>query len=235
MKLVLKTALLSTALGFAAHANAAVIASLTFNQPTGTVLSNAPVDVFLTLKLDPGSDALTTDATGKPTSGFNFGGYTGPIDLNDPHTRVSFNEFYQCGGTFVGLCGPGPYGFNFNFAQPNFIGPVNFNLQPGQSFSWLFGTFTPTGGNAPPGQYSFFNAGAGVEIFNNADPVNPVFDFVNIAQTCPGQTPDCAFTRDVIAAQGGVPEPAAWALMIAGFGLTGAAMRRRSRVTVTYA
>lgn len=32
-----------------------------------------------------------------------------------------------------------------------------------------------------------------------------------------------------------VPEPAAWALMIAGFGLVGAAARRRVRTTVTYA
>ncbi len=34
---------------------------------------------------------------------------------------------------------------------------------------------------------------------------------------------------------GAVPEPASWALMIAGFGLTGAAMRRRAKVRVTYA
>jgi hypothetical protein len=34
---------------------------------------------------------------------------------------------------------------------------------------------------------------------------------------------------------GGVPEPASWALMIAGFGLVGAAARRRSKVQVTYA
>jgi hypothetical protein len=27
---------------------------------------------------------------------------------------------------------------------------------------------------------------------------------------------------------GGVPEPASWAMLIAGFGLTGAAMRRRA-------
>lgn len=33
----------------------------------------------------------------------------------------------------------------------------------------------------------------------------------------------------------GVPEPAAWAMMLAGFGLAGAAMRRRTRLTVTYA
>ncbi len=32
-----------------------------------------------------------------------------------------------------------------------------------------------------------------------------------------------------------VPEPANWALMIAGFGLTGAAMRRRAKVAVSYA
>jgi hypothetical protein len=33
-----------------------------------------------------------------------------------------------------------------------------------------------------------------------------------------------------------VPEPATWAMLIAGFGLTGAAMRRRkTRVAVTYA
>lgn len=33
----------------------------------------------------------------------------------------------------------------------------------------------------------------------------------------------------------GVPEPASWALMIAGFGFVGAATRRRSKVRVTYA
>jgi len=33
---------------------------------------------------------------------------------------------------------------------------------------------------------------------------------------------------------GAVPEPATWAMMIAGFGLVGAAMRRRNRVAVTF-
>ncbi|AGH49271.1 MULTISPECIES: PEPxxWA-CTERM sorting domain-containing protein [Sphingomonadales] len=32
-----------------------------------------------------------------------------------------------------------------------------------------------------------------------------------------------------------VPEPASWAMMIAGFGLTGAAMRRRPRTSVSFA
>ncbi len=35
--------------------------------------------------------------------------------------------------------------------------------------------------------------------------------------------------------QSGIPEPTSWVLMIAGFGLTGAAMRRRQSVRVTYA
>ena len=37
---------------------------------------------------------------------------------------------------------------------------------------------------------------------------------------------------DPLAPTGGVPEPAAWALMIAGFGLAGAAMRRRRALSV---
>jgi PEP-CTERM motif len=39
----------------------------------------------------------------------------------------------------------------------------------------------------------------------------------------------------VILRTGSIPEPASWALMIAGFGLVGAAARRRAKVRVTYA
>ena len=34
---------------------------------------------------------------------------------------------------------------------------------------------------------------------------------------------------------GSVPEPATWAMMVGGFGIVGAAMRRRKRPSVTYA
>jgi hypothetical protein len=37
------------------------------------------------------------------------------------------------------------------------------------------------------------------------------------------------------AVNGAIPEPATWAMMIAGFGLAGTAMRRRRSVTVSYA
>ncbi len=51
---------------------------------------------------------------------------------------------------------------------------------------------------------------------------------------------DATFTRGTLAftytpLAGAVPEPASWALMIAGFGLVGGAMRRRQRVSVSYA
>jgi PEP-CTERM motif len=40
---------------------------------------------------------------------------------------------------------------------------------------------------------------------------------------------------DILVSSGAVPEPASWALMLSGFGLAGAAMRRRQSVRVTYA
>ena len=44
------------------------------------------------------------------------------------------------------------------------------------------------------------------------------------------------FVSEVQFLGGGVPEPAAWAMMLAGFGMAGAAMRRRNdRTSVTYA
>jgi hypothetical protein len=39
--------------------------------------------------------------------------------------------------------------------------------------------------------------------------------------------PDFAFTADSAVVNGAVPEPATWALMLGGFGLAGAALRRR--------
>ncbi len=67
----------------------------------------------------------------------------------------------------------------------------------------------------------FTAAGAGNVKFNigtnSADNVGPLLDNVKL-------------TVDA-----GVPEPAAWAMMLAGFGLVGAAMRRREKVAFTFA
>ncbi len=50
-----------------------------------------------------------------------------------------------------------------------------------------------------------------------------------------GYSADRANVSLTIDSGAGVPEPATWALMIAGFGLVGAASRRRQSVRVTYA
>ena len=52
-----------------------------------------------------------------------------------------------------------------------------------------------------------------------------------------GTDPNRTFLDDVVIAANtvGVPEPAAWAMMIAGFGLAGAVTRRRMRIRVAFA
>jgi PEP-CTERM motif len=62
--------------------------------------------------------------------------------------------------------------------------------------------------------------------FGNGNPLSTAAQSaggMSVLATAPGGPP------------GGVPEPAAWALMIAGFGLVGAAMRRRDKVRFTVA
>jgi hypothetical protein len=75
-------------------------------------------------------------------------------------------------------------------------------------------------------QYAFFTLDTtqenSVSFFAGSSPT----DYVELAEV-PGKVTSIV--------ENAVPEPASWALMIAGFGLTGAAMRRRQRVSVSYA
>lgn len=233
------TALCAAAL-FSAPAEAAVIASLTFDAPTGTVFSNQNIDIYLTLHLAANSDAIKTDAFTAVTSGLTEQDI---IDAGaDPMTvvRLNTNNSFECSGTFVVGCGGGAsaYNFDFNFTAPSFVGAANLDLEPGSNTSFFFGTFNPVGGNSAPGFYTFYNAAFIFQISNpnpNFDPNDPNSQMnlvreVAIAHTCSGQDSACAFTREVLAAPG-VPEPANWALMILGFGGAGAMLRRR-RVAV---
>ena len=60
-----------------------------------------------------------------------------------------------------------------------------------------------------------------------ANPTNP--DQTTAVTTRTYGDPDFSFTADASSVAGVVPEPAAWALMILGFGGAGAALRRRTR------
>jgi hypothetical protein len=61
---------------------------------------------------------------------------------------------------------------------------------------------------------------------------NPSFGNLNAITTRSYNTPAFFFDANL---GGAVPEPATWAMLITGFGLVGGAMRRRSKVAVTYA
>lgn len=106
------------------------------------------------------------------------------------------------------------YGFNFNASD--------IIVLPNTTTTGVTTSSTIAGTN-PFGTYSiFFTAGtAGTLKFKfgttSADNVGPLLDNVKLS----------------IDAR--VPEPAAWAMMLAGFGLVGAAMRRREKVAVSFA
>ena len=55
--------------------------------------------------------------------------------------------------------------------------------------------------------------------------------------TVPGSSQEIGLvgTSRALVVAGGGPEPAAWAMLLAGFGLAGWAMRRRPTVAVRYA
>jgi len=228
-----------------APTKAAVVATLTFDTPSATVFSNQAVPIFVTLHLAANSDAIRTDAFGTVTSGLTDQDI---VDAGaDPATvvRTNVNNSFECSGTFVEGCGGGAsaYAFDFNFDSPSFVGASNLDLEPGSDTTFLFGTFTPVGGDAAPGLYSYFNTAFFFQISNpnpDYDPNDPnsqmnVVRQVAIANTCAGQDPACAFTREVLAAPntgGPVPEPASWALMIAGLGGVGAMLRRRRAAAV---
>ena len=92
---------LAAAVGLVALApatQAAVIATLTFDTPTGTVASNASIPVYLTLTLDPSSDPLSTDASGFVTSPLSAQNL---IDLGGHSVGVVVNVAFQCGDTFT--------------------------------------------------------------------------------------------------------------------------------------
>ncbi len=235
MKMLSHSVLALAGLAAASAAGAATTAAfgtLSFDQQFGTATSTDAIPVFLTLTLDPASAPLTTDPSAQVTSGLtdqniSDAGYDPAV-----YTSRLVNEEFSCSGSFTSGCGSptaGAYHFNFNFDPPSFVTPSNFDLEPGSSYSFLFGTFVPNGHGAAPGTYQFANASIIFELFN-ADQSQEAS--ITLASTCASGSAACSFTRVVTGGIGAVPEPASWALMLAGFGLVGATMRRRAGTVV---
>lgn len=98
-------------------------------------------------------------------------------------------------------------------------GNVNYSGDPAK-----FATFLMTG--VEPGFGSFV-------VFSALTSGAPALSFSDSAYANSINYNDALVSGSVTLAN--VPEPASWALMIGGFGLAGAAMRRRRSVTVRYA
>ncbi len=112
-----------------------------------------------------------------------------------------------------------------NQGLTNFISILAGNTAPNALTLSVFGingnlleTTTGVGGNSGP--YAITRASVDIAFFSIGG--NDTFGVESVT------------IGDPIAAAV-VPEPATWAMMIAGFGLAGAAMRRRTSATVTYA
>lgn len=117
--------------------------------------------------------------------------------------------------------------------------PTGLKLTAGQNYVAFLSTYYTTGtGQASVSSCNPFGGGACA--VSNANPslgraivgraLGSNLDELSFAQIVNGSQ-DLTFSATITA----VPEPANWALMIGGFGLVGGAMRRRARVSVTYA
>jgi hypothetical protein len=249
----------SLLLGMASFARADISATLTFtdslgNPDTGGIVApTASIPVWLTLTLGTGSDPLTTDGVStvtSPTLDFStMNPYSSPPqapDLSHDIIYATVNEAAGCSGTFINSdCSSGAYGFAFNFGPPPagtppaFVTPQNFSLTAGNSYTWELGTFTPTGGSAPAGTYTFPYASVAFYVYDgsilvrsNPDGTQTVCgsDTTNCYSEAIGGIPladtssEAAFTRTVVAA----PEPSS--LIFLSAMLLGLAFVARKRI-----
>jgi hypothetical protein len=231
---VASASLIALATLYAGSAVAAPTGTVVFTTPTGAVDGNVDIPVYFTVALSGDSEAITTDAQGRVTSGVDN------ADLIaagiDPAlvARSNINVSFSCSGTFTTGCDGPPYHFDFAFGDDALTAPLNLDLEAGSTTIFQFGTFQPTGGSAPTGHYTFYDAAIFAQYY---DADNNHLGDVQFFHTCQNGDTSCAFTRDVTGVTGtpgAVPEPASWALMLGGFGMVGGAMRSRRKALVRF-
>ena len=149
--------------------------------------------------------------------GFSIFTYT--ITNTGAHTLLSFEipEFRL--GDLTPLLRDGPSVLNatsFLFSETR--APNLFDAGGGLYRGTPGGYIYLSGGELTAGDSYIFSLGT-----SRVGSTNAKFAFFDSSEVT-------SFVDPLIPGTPGVPEPASWALMIAGFGLTGAAMRRRVKV-----
>ena len=158
-----------------------------------------------------------TSASGAsgPNLGVSFSGIRAKPDLSAPTPpNVGFNALQHAGiNTSFGFSS---VAFASRFQLPGTVSVYSGLNGAGALLGQLSGVL-----GGPSNYSSFFVpfAGTAHSVLIDAAPLSANFDDLRFG---------------TVAGAGGVPEPAAWALMLMGFGFTGAAMRRR-RETVRIA
>ena len=144
--------------------------------------------------------------------------------VGDPNSREGSLFFLSGSETFLNYSAGFTTGFSFNYVSSvngsvgvydglngtgNLLASVN--LTPNRAGCPSYGAgFCPFG----PAGVNFAGTARSISFGGVANQI--VFDDITFGSSVPG----------------GVPEPASWAMLIAGFGLTGAAMRRRRSTAV---
>lgn len=130
--------------------------------------------------------------------------------------------------------GEGAYSATFPdvFIEGNDLGRLLIDTRPGHN---MFNVLARDNSNGKEGGASFSLAS---DIFVPGSPFSPIdYNFTDADTRSvvyypsgfggPGSVNLTGFSRFTLSAVPAVPEPATWAMMVAGFGLLGAAMRRR--------
>ncbi|MGZ6037478.1 MAG: PEPxxWA-CTERM sorting domain-containing protein [Phenylobacterium sp.] len=183
---------------------------------TDTAAANGPVALTLT------APTLTFSATGSSSvDQFNFGGPNGSTFYTDQsgYSPSPWNGDYNgpasaLVGVFLDATTPTLSSVG-GYTGPDFIPGADYQV-PGS---------TGPGVYAPAlGQIFIIGDGAG-ETFNA--PTGATRLFLATADSLGGSTGNVGALEVTFTGATAVPEPASWAMMIGGFGLAGAALRRR--------
>lgn len=233
---VIKLALASALLASGGAASAAVV-SLNFE---GVAAYPSPNDTFV---LDFYNGGTSSGGTSGTNYGVSFGSNALIICLNtigtscsntsrggegDPNSQLGGLFFLSGSETFLNYEAGFTTGFSFNYVSLSFAGSVGV-------YDGLNGTgnllatinLSPNAGSCPNygAQFCPFSA-AGVDFAGTAKSISfggvanqIVFDDITFGSSTPGNP--------------GVPEPATWAMLILGFGIVGAAARRRRPVALS--
>ena len=208
----------ATLIGGAAHASVVTYADRTgFLAATGAAQATTPypnTGNVQHLGLTSGSVTFTAVQESSYTTGYL---YFTPASVRLPGNVISINAFEDLDAAFAAPV----RAFGFDFHEPRFDANIGDTFQDS--------TFTVVLRLGSLAVDSFtFNAPNDVAAFVGASSTSQ-FNNVQIRETVGGVEDEFfgQFYTSASLPTGGVPEPASWALMLGGFGLMGAALRRR--------